>query len=254
MTFRAAYSKRPAATGDQDPGIWEPDIPGHFPVSFSRPGSVPLRRRHRGCPAASPAIKAAPPSGAAGRRQRRSLPRKARPARAGPTPQITADQSAHPSRRPVLRSSRLAGSRASSSQLGASMAALRDSRRSAAPALAWGPRARFLPQYGCDEENGRDVLGTGQVAALAAVPHGYHAARRPTARTSRLPVLARPASAVARARGGRLAGAGLAGYPRGPGRRDSGRSGLQLPRAVRPQQARCHPGAELGSGRACWRA
>jgi len=41
------------------------------------------------------------------------------------------------------------------------------------------------------------------------------------------------ASAVDHARGGGLAGAELAGYRGGPGRRDSGRTDLQLSRALR---------------------
>src|ERR1700689_118745 len=79
------------------------------------------------------------------------------------------------------------------------------------------PRVGILQQYGVDE---RAIVSVGPkqpFAALATVPDRNHAARRQTARTSRLPVLAGAASAVDRARGRGLAGAGPARYCGGAG-------------------------------------
>src|SRR6202451_136493 len=74
------------------------------------------------------------------------------------------------------------------------------------------PRVGILQQYGVDE---RAIVSVGPkqpFAALATVPDRNHAARRQTARTSRLPVLAGAASPV-----GRACGRGPAGARVGPG-------------------------------------
>ena len=92
------------------------------------------------------------------------------------------------------------------------------------------------------------VGASSSCAAWAAVPGGDRAAGWPAAGARGVSVLAGACSAVGRARGGGLAGSGLAWRRAGPGRRGFGGTGLQLSLAS-PRPAGIRWSA---SGGLCW--